>query len=82
MLKYKLIEEVNAQGSTVTKDYSGFTHHITEANIKGNILVLAWIDGEAEYWIVDPEGGMLQLHQFYFDLVGELPRFTYLQELP
>jgi hypothetical protein len=74
-LKFRLIEEVNDFGSTLTTEYEGFTHQITKANIKDYIFVIAWLDGEQDYWIVDGEAGIAELSRHYMDMVGIVPEF-------
>lgn len=78
--KYTLKEEVNHLGSVLTTEYEGFAHQITRENLKGNTLVIAWLDGEQEYWIVENEEGLRQLHMLYLELVGILPEFTMMKE--
>ncbi len=72
--KYKVIEQVNSFGSTMTKEYSGFSHVISKANVKNHILVIAWLDGEVEYWIVEKD--IKSLSEYYMDMVGIIPEFT------
>ena len=76
MFKFTLQEEVNHLGSVLTTEYEGFTHQITKTNLKGNTLVIAWLDGEQEYWVIENEEGLRQLHKLYLDLVGIVPEFT------
>ncbi len=80
MFKFRHSEQVNALGSTISKEYTGFTAKITEERLKGHTLVLAWWDGEPDLWIVDTNDcGIEQLQEYYSDMIGEVPTFTFLE---
>jgi hypothetical protein len=81
MFTYTLTEQVNHLGSTVTIEYTGFTHVITKRNLQGNRLIIAWYEGVPEYWIVESDEGIKQLQAFYYELIGMVPVFTVHQEV-
>ena len=82
MFKFKSIDQVNAFGSTITKEYHGFTAQLCPTRLKDNIVVIAWCCGESDFWIVDPnDEGIEQLQEYYDDMIGEVPTFTLLKEV-
>lgn len=82
MFKFTHTEEVNRFGSTVTKEYTGFTARLTPINHKDNLVVIAWWDGEPDFWVVDPsDNGIEQLQEYYNDMIGEVPPCTFLKEV-
>jgi hypothetical protein len=83
MFNFEHIEEVNQFGSKISKEYKGFTAKICPIRLKDNILVIAWWDSEPDYWIVDlSDNGIEQLQEYYNDMIGEVPPFTFLKEMP
>jgi len=82
MLKFRIVEEVNHLGSTLTTRYEGFTEQITRANVRDHTLVIAWLDGEQDYWIVEGQAGIEELSRLYMDMVGMVPEFTIMREVP
>lgn len=81
MFTFKVVETVNSLGSRVSKEYTGFTHLITRRNIKNNYLVVAWFDGEPDYWIVNKQiESLKQLQEYYNDMVGIIPPLVILKE--
>lgn len=66
MLKFK----VQLPGQ-VTITYTGFRPFAKPRQlIEGRVIVIAWVEGDTEIWVVEGEAGITELRRFYHDTHG------------